>query len=239
MNFKILKQLTQNFSLLYVEDDEIIRKKTSTIFKNLFRQVDIAKNGKEGLDIYEDYYKATSKYYDIVISDIKIPKFNGIELAKKIFDINKQQTVIIVSAYDNAEYLVDLINLGAQGFLKKPFTSENLMKILHDACNSFEKSNIVSLYDGYKYNITTAVLYINEKKVDLSTNELKLLHLLIKNRHQTFSAIEIFNHIYFDDPQKKFSIDSIKSLIKRLRKKTPKNFIINTQRLGYSANFSV
>lgn len=196
--------------------------------------VDVAKDGLEGLNMYQDYYKSNSEFYDIVISDIKMPKLDGIELTKKIFEINKKQMIIIVSAYDEKEYLVELINLGAHGFMKKPFTSTSLLKILFDSCNSLKNANKISLYDGFEYDLTTATLYLNKKNVDLSANEIKLLYLLIKNASHSFSAASIFNHIYFDEPQKEFSADSIKSLIKRLRKKIPRDFIYNTPKLGYS-----
>jgi len=237
MDFKTLRQLSQNYSILYIEDYEIIRYKTAAIFKELFKIVDVAKDGIDGLDMYNSYYESTSKYYDIVVSDIKMPGLNGIELTKKIFEINKKQVIIIVSAYDDKEYLVELINLGAHGFMKKPFTSSSLIKILFDTCNLLKGPSRVSFYDGFVYDIATATLYQNEKKIELSTSEIKLLHLLLKNKNQSFSAISIFNHIYFDEPDKEFSVDSIKSLVKRLRKKLPKNFISNTPKLGYRANF--
>jgi DNA-binding response OmpR family regulator len=59
---------------------------------------------------------------------------------------------------------------------------------------------------------------------------------MVQNQQQSFSAVEIFNHIYFDEPAREFSADSIKSLVKRLRKKLPENLIKNTQQLGYSIN---
>ena len=235
-NFKILKQLSQNLSLLYVEDDKILRDKTAVIFKNLFKVVDIAVDGMDGLNLYKNYYKSDSKYYDIVISDIKMPHLDGIALTKEIFSVNKKQKIIIVSAYNDKEYLIDLINLGVEGFLEKPLSHENLLEILYDVCSSFNGENIITLNDGYKYNTTVSVLFIDDNKVELSDNELKLLDLMIKNKKQSFSTIEIFNHIHFDEPDKEFSADSVKSLIKRLRKKVPKDFILNTQQLGYSAN---
>lgn len=237
LNFTILKQLSQDFSLLYVEDDQTLRNKTAVLFKNLFKQVDIAQDGKEGLDLYNEYYDANEKYYDIVVSDIQMPNLDGICLTREIFKIHKEQKVIIVSAYSDKEYLIDLINIGVEGFMQKPLSSENLLEILYDVCKSFNDENIITLNEVYTYNINTSTLYLDGIKVELSENELKLLHLLIKNKNQSFSAIEIFNHIHYKEPDKEFSIDSIKSLIKRLRKKTPEGFISNTQQLGYSANF--
>ncbi|WP_321779080.1 response regulator transcription factor [Sulfurimonas sp.] len=236
LNFNILKQLSQDLSLLYVEDDKILRDKTSYIFYNLFKQVDTATDGLDGLNLYQDYYKKNDVFYDIVVTDIQMPLLDGISLSKEIFKLHKEQKIIVVSAYNDKEYLIDLINLGVEGFMHKPLSSQELLEILHKVCNSFKNDNIVVLSEGFKYNITKSILLFNSTKIELSVMELKLLHLLIKNPTQSFSAVEIFNHLYYEKPDKEFSNDSIKSLVKRLRKKTPQDFISNTQELGYSIN---
>ncbi len=237
LTFKILQQVSKDLSLLYVEDDRALREKTAVVFKNLFEHVDVAEDGLEGLKLYKRYYDNEDRYYDIIVSDIQMPRLDGIGLTKSIFDIHKKQKIIIISAYNNKEYLIDLINLGVEGFMQKPLSSENLLQILYDVCISFQKENIISLNDSYKYNFSISALFLNNKKIDISENEQKLLELLLKNKNQSFNAIEIFNHLYHNAPEKEFSSDSIKSLVKRLRKKVPENLISNTQQLGYSASF--
>lgn len=219
---------------MYVEDDEILREKTAQIFKSLFKNVAVANDGVDGLALYNDYYDDNSKHYDIVISDIQMPRLDGIGLSKKIISLNKNQKIIIISAYNDKEYLIDLINIGVEAFMQKPLSSENMLEVLYDVCRSFNSESIIVMNDGYSFNPHKLVLFLNDERVELSENELKLLTLLIKNKNQSFSSIEIFNHIYFDEPEKEFSGDSIKSLVKRLRKKTPQDFIANTQQLGYS-----
>ena len=164
-----------------------------------------------------------------------MPRLNGIGLTKEILKKNPKQNIIIISAYNDKDYLIDLINLGVKAFMQKPLSSENLLQVLYDVCSEFSYENIISLGNNYKYNHTISILFLEDKKIDLSEKEVKILELLITNKNQTFSAIEIFNHIYMEEPNKEFSADSIKSLIKRLRKKIPDNLIVNTQQLGYSA----
>ncbi len=236
LNFNILKQLSQGLSLLYVEDDKILRDKTAIIFKNLFKHVDVAQDGLDGLSLYKDYYENNDSFYDIVVSDIQMPLLDGIALSKEIFKLNKEQKILIVSAYNDKEYLIDLINIGVEGFMQKPLSSQELLEILYKVCNSFKNDEIITLNEGFKYNISKSTLFSNNAKIELSVMELKLLHLLINNPTQSFSAIEIFNHLYYEKPDKEFSTDSIKSLVKRLRKKTPQDFISNTQELGYCIN---
>ncbi len=239
MNFKILKQLSQNLSVLYIEDDEIVREKTSVIFKNLFKKVDVAEDGIEALKSYEDCFNRTSSYYDIVVTDIQMPRLNGIGLIKEIFKLNKKQIIIVTSAYNDKEYLVDLINIGVEAFMQKPLSSGNILEVLHEACERFGdecKDELVIFDEHYSFNLSKSILYFNTQKVELTEKELKILHLLVENEKQSFSTIEIFNHLYFDFPDKNFSSDAIKGLIKRLRKKIKEGLISNTQQLGYSIN---
>lgn len=234
LNFKTLQQISKELSILYVEDDVSLREKTAVVFKNLFQHVDVAEDGIQGLELYKEFFEKEAKHYDIIVSDIQMPRLDGIGLTKEIFGINKKQKVIIISAYNDKEYLIDLINLGVDAFMQKPLSSENLLQVLYDVCTSFNTQNVISLNDNYSYNFSISALFLNEKKIEISENEQRLLELLLKNKNQSFSAIEIFNHLYNNTPEKEFSADSIKSLVKRLRKKLPENLISNTQQLGYS-----
>ena len=200
LNFKTLHQVSKDLSLLYVEDDISLREKTSVIFKNLFEQVDVAEDGIEALELYDEYYVNNERYYDIIVSDIQMPRLDGIGLTKQILDIHKEQKIIIVSAYNDKEYLIDLINLGVEAFMQKPLSSENLLQVLYEVCISFNKKHIIPLNDNYKYNFSISALFLNDQKVDISDNEQKLLELLIKNKNQSFSTVEIFNHLYNDLP---------------------------------------
>jgi len=220
-----------------VEDDEFIREQTQALFNNLFYSVDIAQDGEIALLKYKKHYETYEKNYDIIVSDIQMPNLDGIALTKEILKLNKEQKIIIISAHNDKKYLIDLINIGVDAFMQKPLSSENMLEVLYKVCSSFESKNIILLQNDYTYNFSLALLFFRNKKVELSENESKLLHLLLKNKNQHFTSIEIFNHLYFDELEKDFSTDSIKSLIKRLRKKTPQSLISNTQNLGYCANY--
>ena len=237
LNFKTLKQLSQELTLLYIEDDDILREETALMFKNFFKDVTVAVDGIEGLNLYKEYSTCNDKYYDIVVSDIEMPRLNGIELSKEIFKLNRDQSIIIISAYSDKEYFIELINIGVKGFMQKPLSSDKILNVLYDVCNSLNDEDIILLDHIYSFDTNTSSLFCKDDKVDLSENELRFLELLIKNKNQSFTAIEVFNHLYINEPDKEFSNDSIKSLVKRLRKKVPQDFILNTQQLGYYVNF--
>ncbi len=236
MDFKTLKQLSQNFTLLFVEDNEELRNSAMRIFSNLFKMANGAVDGKDGLELYKKFHLENNNYYDIVISDIQMPNLNGIEMSREILKINKEQKVIMISAYSDKKYFIDLINMGVDGFIQKPLSSEQIIEVLYDVCSSFQDRNLIALGDGYLYNGLIMALFLNEEKVNLSDKELKTLDLFVKNKNQSFSSEDIFNHIYYDQVEKEFSVDSIKSLLKRLRRKLPADTIVSNYQSGYSIN---
>lgn len=234
LTFKSLKKLSQNLCVLFVEDDPVIHEPTAQMLKSLFKHVESAIDGIDAFKKYEEYFKLHQKYYDIIITDIQMPKLNGIELTKKIFAINKEQKVLIVSAHDDKKYLLELIHIGVEAFIEKPIELTKLMNTLHDVCNSFVEDDTINLEENCTYQTSTSSLFFNNAKIEISDNESKFLELLINNVNKNFTCIEIFNHLYYNEPTKEFSENSIKSLVKRLRKKVPTSLIKNTQQLGYS-----
>ena len=133
-----LKDIAKNLKILYVEDDEDLRQRTVKFFFKFFRHVDSAEDGREGIELYKKHYQKTNKYYDIVISDIYMPNVNGIEMSKVILKMHKEQKIIIASASDEKKYLLDIIDLGIESFIKKPFTSKRMVESLYKVCMTFE-----------------------------------------------------------------------------------------------------
>jgi DNA-binding response OmpR family regulator len=229
-------ELMKNFSVLFVEDDDTLRQTMTKIFKRLFKRVDEARDGEEGYTLYTHFKEETNTFYNIVISDIEMPKMSGIELCKKIVSLHPKQQIIVTSAYSEKEYFIELINIGVSGFFQKPINDVNMFNVLEKVTLSLSDINRISLGENIEYDITSHTLYKEHTPLELSSHEQKLLELLCQHQSQYFSAIDIFNHIHYDDIEKEFSHDSIKSLIKRLRKKLPSDMIINTPSLGYALN---
>lgn len=123
-----LKNLAKDISILYVEDNELARAKTSNILKRYFHNVDVAEDGVEALGLF------MSKKHDLILSDISMPKMNGLELVKSIKGVNAFQRVILFSAYTEIKYLVSAIELGVDGFIFKPMEFESFFTVLHKSC---------------------------------------------------------------------------------------------------------
>lgn len=113
-----IADMSKDLKVLYIEDDLIIQKKTQALLENIFLKVDVAINGEEGLIAYQ-----TNKY-DLVVTDINMPKKDGISLIKDIKSINQEQPIIVTSAYDDSGRLLELISLGISSFIVKPMNFE-------------------------------------------------------------------------------------------------------------------
>jgi len=128
-----LMELSQNLTVLYVEDDPLQRAEIAEILQDFFKVVMLAKDGQDGLEKFLSYGEESGSYPDLLITDISMPKLSGIEMSKKILEHNSEQVIIVFSAYSDANYLLDLINMGIDSYLVKPMRSEPFLQVLRRA----------------------------------------------------------------------------------------------------------
>ena len=112
--------LQEDLTVLYVEDSDIVRESTYDMMKEFFTHVDLAEDGVKGLEKYKKFHEEHHEYYDIVFTDINMPKMNGIEMSEAILRENPMQNIVVVSAHNEADYLLRLINIGISNFILKP-----------------------------------------------------------------------------------------------------------------------
>ena len=173
------KNLLKRLTLLYVEDDDIIRNELSQLLANFFSQVLVAKDGKEGLRTF----LVNQDTIDIVLTDINMPLYNGIEMVKKIRNIDSKISVIFATAYSDNEFLLDAIKLRVQEYIIKPIDIRKLLSFLNDiASNLYQEfllkqqqyeltkykeildSNNIVIKTDARLNIT----YVNQLFCDIS-----------------------------------------------------------------------
>ena len=237
INSKELLQYTQNLNLLFVEDHTELRVNTTEILKNFFKSVDSMENGKDAFELYKSK-QTTQDSYDIVLTDIQMPKMNGVELIEKIYDINANQTVIVLSAHDESEFLLPLINLGIEHFLKKPIDYQELLTIL---LNTSKKISLLEdlEQDVISTNLSHNVVYDRESKmllegkeaIYLTKYELIFLELLLQEGNKIHSNEEIVEH--FASLSEKIDPQNIRKLVSKLRKKLPENSLESIYGVGY------
>jgi len=137
---ELLKQKTKNLNILYVEDDPDSRKQVTQIFELLFNSITLADNGQEGLKLYNN------GEFDLVITDINMPKMDGITMSEKIKEIDISQKIIIVSAHDNGEYLLSAIRAGVDGFILKPVEIEQLQDSINKVATAITNEKLQVYY---------------------------------------------------------------------------------------------
>jgi two-component system, OmpR family, response regulator VanR len=223
MQEELIKEL-KDISILCVEDEDGIREFVVNTLKYYFKEVYEAKNGQEALELYE-YYKPK-----IVLSDIQMPNMDGIDLVKKIRKNDSETMIIMLTAYSNEEYLMELINLNVDHFILKPLNSKKLNEALQKYIDK-NFSEEIYLHVDLKLDILKReLIYKNDEIITLRKREKDFLYLLYKNK----DSIVNYNQIEIELWQDKFMTDhALKSFIKELRHKLPINIIKNVPQEGY------
>ena len=123
-----LQALASQLSILYAEDEMAIQEQVANYLGKLFKEVYVASNGEEALKIYEE------KNVDILLTDIHMPKMNGLQLIEKIKEINKEQEFIIISAFSETEYFINAINKNVHSYIIKPINYDQFNQALLNLC---------------------------------------------------------------------------------------------------------
>ena len=127
-----LKEL-KNITVLYVEDEEMIRTQTVAMFENLFKKTHIGTDGSEGLQLFND----NKDEIDIVVSDINMPELSGLEMAEEIHKINTDIPIILTTAYTDEEYLLKSLELNIYKYVTKPLKIKDLTTNMVEAVQKF------------------------------------------------------------------------------------------------------
>ena len=139
---KLLKSLTSRLRVLYVEDDLLLREQTSEIFSTLFKELTVAVDGLDGFNQFIAKNEQEKGYFDLVVSDILMPNLSGIEMAKKIVAYRPKQNFIFISAHQDSDYLVNLIDIGVSSFLSKPINFDDLKNVLYKSSVQLEEGEL-------------------------------------------------------------------------------------------------
>ncbi len=110
-------------SLLYVEDDLATREELAQILEIWLGRVQVASNGQEGLEIFS----GSPQRPDIVLTDIQMPVLNGLSMSAEIRRQVPDQPIIVLSAYNDMEYLFRAIDIGITNYITKPVSVERLL----------------------------------------------------------------------------------------------------------------
>jgi DNA-binding response OmpR family regulator len=220
----------QEIKIMVVEDDEIACENAIEYLSTSFCHVLEASNGLEAWQLYCQHKP------HIIITDIMMPKINGLELVQRIRQNDKTTQVIITSAHSSKEYLLKAIELRLVKYLIKPIVQSELDEALKQCCDFFleEKNNIITLFDNTCFDLFNKTIQKEGEIIHLRSKESLLLELLVKNRSHVVSYEEIERTVWQDNPMSK---DALKTVIRDLKKKLDCNCFKNLSGVGYKFEF--
>ncbi|MCJ8326102.1 MAG: response regulator [Campylobacterales bacterium] len=240
IDYTLLEKYSKDISVLFVEDDINLRKEMYSLLEDIFLNVDLAVDGEDGFNKYNLYYEKYENFYDLVISDIQMPKVNGVELTKLIYSKNSDQNIVILTAHKDTKYLLELINMGVCQYINKPIDINSFFKVIYtvseDIYNikkqSKDLSNIIHISSKLTWNKLENVLQENKIIIKLSKKETLLISLLLKNEIKFCTVDNLLLYIWKDDDIE-VNVSNLKNIISKLKKKVPSLNILNSYNYGY------
>jgi len=240
LNSKELIKHTQNLSILFVEDYTELRHNTTEILKNFFKYVESATDGLDALKKYTQYYEENETYYDIVLSDIQMPKLNGIDLTEELYKLNQNQSIVILSAHDDTKHLLPLVNLGIEHFIKKPIDFQELLEVLYNTSKKINTklndtpkntNSIIKFSKDVFYDRDNKSLISQSQSVYLTKYEIIFLQYLSSVEGKIYTSEDIVAH--YVAKGENLDIQNIRKLVSKLRKKLPSKAIKSVYGIGY------
>ena len=202
------KNLLKRFTLLYVEDDDMIRDELSQLLTSFFSTVYVAKNGKEGLRTYLE----NQDDINLILTDVNMPELNGIEMIRKIREFDRKIPVIFATAHSDNEFLAEAIKLKVQEYIIKPIDVRNLLALMSEITSNLyqefllkqqqeELSKYKEIIDSNSIVIKTDthlnITYVNELFCQISGfNSEELIGKELKYLKYHDMASDVYTNLY-------------------------------------------
>ena len=219
--------MENKYHILIVEDDKEIREGIEIYLRNQGYEVSQAANGREGLRIIEE------KEIHLAIVDIMMPIMDGVTMLMKLRAMEQEFPVIMLSAKSEEVDKILGLNMGADDYITKPFTTMELLARVNSHLRRYSKylsatknsvtNDHVYVVGGLELNEETVEVSIDGILVKMTPMEFKIIQLLIKNPGRVFSADEIYERIW---NEKAVNTDTIMVHVRNIREKIeidPKN----------------
>ncbi|WP_291652958.1 response regulator transcription factor [Clostridium sp.] len=198
--------------IFIIEDEEKIRNELCTFLNRYGYETSYSLNFE---NIVEEFMK---EKYHLVLLDINLPYYDGYYICREIRRRSSVPIIVVTSRDSEVDELMSM-NLGADDFITKPYNTQILLarisSIIRRTYNSYD-SEILE-YRGLLHNLSTSEAEYDNKRIELSKNESRILYVLIKNKEKIVSRNEIIESLWQSD---EFVDDNTLTVnINRLRKK--------------------
>ena len=217
--------------ILIIDDDQDLLEKLSQILQKEHYTIDTAIDGEEGLD------KLLGDSYDLVLLDIMLPFKNGLDILKEMRETGLITPVLMLTAKSDIEDKVTGLDLGADDYLAKPFSTTELIARIrallrrHKGVTPLMKVGHISLDSVHRQ------VFNDGKKLSLTSKEFAILEFLLHNENRVVSKFSLAEHVWGDNfdsfNMSNFIEVHIKNLRKKLRKKGNPDLIVTVRGYGY------
>lgn len=217
--------------ILIVEDEEGIVLFLKQGLEEEGYQVSSANNGKSGLELFQ------SEKFDLVLLDWMLPKMTGVEVCKAIRLQNTKVPIIFLTAKDTVQETVEGLKSGANDYIKKPFSFDELVERIKVQLRDQPENEILTL-GPVEINLQKHQVTVDKKEVSLTQKEFDLLHYLVKNKGTVCSRTQIIQdvwdiHFEYDTGVIDVFMNAIR---KKLNLKVDEDYIKTIRGVGYIAN---
>ena len=217
--------------ILFVEDEEDLTLIVADTLRGQGYDVITAVDGIEGIE------KFKTEAADIVVADVMMPKMDGFTMAKEIRKISPTVPLLFLTAKSTIDDVEEGFEIGANDYLKKPFELRELIvriKALLRRYNTNRGEDIKFSIGRYTFNVTTQSLSLEERSVELSHFEAKILERLATSIGKTVDASELMIAVWQrDEPSNRNSLHGYIHKLRRALRHDPSISIINQRGFGY------
>lgn len=216
--------------LLVIEDNKKIADNLKKGLELNGYAVDLSYNGEDG------YYDALDNNYDLILLDLMLPKMTGEEICKNLRENKIETPIIMLTAKSLVEDKVNGLNLGADDYLSKPFSFDELLARIRALLRRPKNySSDIILCEELKLDIQNKVLKKNNNVISLSKKEFSLLEYFLRNKNKVLSKDMIIDHVWNFDSD--ILPNTVEVYIRYLRNKIDDNknssFIKTVRGFGY------
>mgnify|MGYP000984969029 FL=1 len=214
--------------ILIIEDDKNIQRLLGLELRHKNYSVDSAYDGEQGIEIF------SKNSYDVVLLDLMLPKKSGKEVCQELRKVS-DTPIIIITAKDSILDKVELLDLGANDYICKPFAMEELLARIRVVTRNIENSNNKHFYleNNIKMDILAKKVFLNEEEISLTKTEFLILEYFMKNKALSCSREKIIIGVWgydFNGEEKIVDV-YINSLRKKIDSKS--QYIHTVRGFGY------
>jgi len=218
--------MRHKITLLYAEDVVETRQNHIAYLKSRydFNYLE-AGDGVEALALFHEHQP------EIILTDITMPRMDGLSFVQKVREFSPHTKVVVLTAYDESEMLIKALGLDVVNYLLKPVNRRKLSAAVDLALETLPNCEnmqyICRIDTNTRWDENNKELYSFGELVALSQFEKRLLSLLCGYKGCEVSSQDIFYHVW-QEFANEFSMDSVRTLVKKLRQKLPEGAIENS-----------